>query len=369
MGGTALARQVRTSWVAEQVRPFPSAPGPRPLPRNLASLTSLRAFAALLVFLFHLDMFGILRLPGASLGYSGVGFFFILSGFVLTWGTRPDLDVRIFMRRRFARVYPSHLAVLVVVLVLALVVVGSGPSPLAIGTSLLLVQAWWPSQEIAYGLNGAAWSLSCEAAFYASFPLLLRGLRALSPRVRLLVPVAWLAVTVAIAIAEPAANRLLYHFPLARMGEFVLGIVAALAIQAGWRPRWRLAHALAFLGMVTLVLSVTVPETTIVGASLAVPFVALIVAASMSDVVGCSRVLRTRALVYAGEVSFTFYLVHQLLLSDIATRGLPGPVGAVAGFVASAVCAVILHHAVERPMQRLLSRPRRADGVPGGRPV
>lgn len=350
-----------TPWSAQGAGTDGSA-----LPRNIASLTSLRGFAALAVFVFHLDMFGILHLPGASLAYAGVGFFFILSGFVLTWSVRPGTSLRLFYRRRFARVYPSHFVVLLIAFA-AGAAIGRETGALAVITNLLLIQGWWPNQEIAYGLNGAAWSLSCEAAFYACFPLLVRALRAARPRTLVLVPTAWLAVTVVIALADPAANRLMYHYPPARMGEFLLGIAAAVAVQAGWRPRLRLAPAVAITGFVTLVVAILAPETTIVGASLALPFTAIIVAGAMGDVAGRTRLLKTRALIYAGEVSFCFYLVHQLVLGEIAPR-LTGPIGAIAGVSLSVLFAVMLHHGVEKPLQVRLSRrppPTEASAPPG----
>ena len=80
---------------------------------NLRRLTSLRAFAALAVFGIHAgSAFGWplwQRLFG--LGYAGVGFFFVLSGFVLTWATRPTTRPQVFWWRRFARIYPAYIGV------------------------------------------------------------------------------------------------------------------------------------------------------------------------------------------------------------------------------------------------------------------
>ena len=53
--------------------------------RLLPRLTSLRAFAALAVFVFHLHAEDVASLPWgiARIGGTGVAFFFVLSGFVL----------------------------------------------------------------------------------------------------------------------------------------------------------------------------------------------------------------------------------------------------------------------------------------------
>ena len=96
--------------------------------RNLPSLTALRAVAALLVFGFHavglLAMFGRGHLGRAAgklfaSGPTGVSFFFLLSGFVLTWSHRGDAGTSrrplpgaatTFWRQRAARILPAYFA-------------------------------------------------------------------------------------------------------------------------------------------------------------------------------------------------------------------------------------------------------------------
>ena len=88
---------------------------------RLHALTTLRFFAALHVVLFHMRVIGIL--PGgpwwfhnfASIGFVGVNFFFVLSGFILVYTyDGPDLNVRKFWWARFARIYPAYILSLVV---------------------------------------------------------------------------------------------------------------------------------------------------------------------------------------------------------------------------------------------------------------
>jgi peptidoglycan/LPS O-acetylase OafA/YrhL len=60
-------------------------------------------------------------------------------------------------------------------------------------------------------------------------------------------------------------------------------------------------------------------------------------------------------LVYAGEVSFCFYLVHELVLQHILTRAGHGGVDiAILSLIVTCAVAVILHHAVELPCQALI---------------
>ena len=142
---------------------------------NLPSLTALRFFAAALVALFH----GSMSVTGSGadgivrFGYVGVTFFFVLSGFVLTWTWKPDASPRQFYLRRFARVYPAHLLTALIALSLGLLgVISVDASPVSVPLNLSLLQSWVPDYAVTYSLNGPSWSLSDEIFFYAVFPLL-----------------------------------------------------------------------------------------------------------------------------------------------------------------------------------------------------
>src|SRR5689334_3276648 len=102
-----------------------------PRSARLPSLTGLRFYAALLVFLSHVALpMATIRLiaddkveytllwlvrPGGGLG---VTFFFVLSGFILTWSARPSDTARAFWRRRAAKIIPSYLVAWVLAMVL-----------------------------------------------------------------------------------------------------------------------------------------------------------------------------------------------------------------------------------------------------------
>ena len=156
---------------------------------RLPSLTGMRFAAALLVFGVHAYSFipvaGLADRVGHRLldpGDLGVSFFFVLSGFVLTWAVRGPggPPPRRFWTGRVLRIYPAY------AVALALGVLGKWVGDLvdpaanrmnqvnghSVATSFLLVQAWYRDDVTYLGINPVAWSLSCEMAFYAAFPLL-----------------------------------------------------------------------------------------------------------------------------------------------------------------------------------------------------
>ncbi|ROR91378.1 acyltransferase family protein [Nocardioides aurantiacus] len=326
------------------------APGEQRPGRLLPRLTSLRAPAAVAVYVVHLEAHGVASLPWgvSAVGGTGVAFFFVLSGFVLAWGTRPGLPARTFYRRRLARVYPSDLATLLVAIVVPVVSVNRDAR--AAVANALMLQAWSTDNDVVYGMNGVSWSLSCEAFFYALFPLAVVVVRRLPhPVVWTLVVLGLLLAVVAYQVAPDRAD----HLPPVRAAEFVLGLVAGLYFRDGWRPRVPSVVVGAALAL-GVVLS-TWLESPVSNVVMAVPFLLLVLHVAQRDLTGRRGGLTSRAAVLAGEVSFAFYLVHELVIVNLLPVLPADP--ALQLLVISPVCvaaAVALHLVVERPCHRLL---------------
>src|SRR5215472_5538849 len=82
---------------------------------RLPAVTSLRFFAAFHVALFHMKEMRILTGPNwltsfAGIGYVGVSFFFVLSGFILVYTYEGrNIELGNFWQTRFARIYPAYI--------------------------------------------------------------------------------------------------------------------------------------------------------------------------------------------------------------------------------------------------------------------
>lgn len=316
--------------------------------RDLPRLTSLRMFAALSVFGFHLQKWDVWA-PGRvfAAGYAGVAFFFVLSGFVLTWTWRFGQPWRWFYWRRFARIYPNHLAVLLVALVVPVVAVNRGGA-VATPLNALLLQAWTATDRFVYSLNGVTWSLSCEVAFYASLPLLLAVLVPRPRGQRWALAAAYFAACSLVVIQGKLGVN-----PVVRGGEFVLGVVVALDLREGRRLRIPLSVPLALLVLAGLAGRNLTGSTADIPVAMVTALV-LAVAATW-DLADRRGVLGHRALIYAGQVSFAFYLVHELVIVNLHLKaGLDGSGGALVMLLAAAAAAVVLHELVELPAQRRL---------------
>jgi peptidoglycan/LPS O-acetylase OafA/YrhL len=351
-------------------------------PNRLDSLTSLRFLAALLVFANHAGDH--LVAPGSSVnrvlqtGFVGVTFFFVLSGFVLTWASRSRSRRR-FYRDRVARIVPNYLVAWSIALPVA-VLTGLVLTRLGILASLGLVQAWHPSPDVHFAVNPVGWTLSVEAFFYLMFPFVVGPLGRLGRRARLVAMAGCVAATVGWAFAgylvdADGRHWIAYVFPLARLPEFAFGILLAFAVRAGGWRRVRLGPALAVTAA-AIALGLALPPAFRIAAVVIIPFALVIAAAAHADVAGeASPLLRTRTLVRLGVWSYAFYLLHELVLRGftewLGLDGLP-PVAVAMAAAALLVVAVaasgLLATLVERPAQaRLRGRHGTAAEVPDAR--
>ncbi|MFJ8650338.1 acyltransferase family protein [Streptomyces sp. NPDC093546] len=348
---------------------------------RLPSLTGMRFAAALLVFLFHATYENVFRDPGTNAafvqlfskaGWVGVSFFFVLSGFLLTWSARPDDTARRFWRRRAWKIYPSH--VLTFAVAVALLAWTGQAVPGAV-RNLLLVQTWTPDVDVILSANPVSWSLACEAVFYLAFPLLLRLVDAIRPA-RLWW---WAAGLVTAVLCVPALASALvpagpdmwwlaiseehywfvFAFPPVRALEFVLGMVMARIL---WTGRWH-GPGLPLAGLAVVAgygVALVVPFAYGMVAATVVPLAWLVTAAAAADLRGNVSPFRTRTLVRLGELSFAFYLSHRLVQmyghrAVGAERSWDTPAGIgvlLLGLVVTLGLSWLLYTFFERPVTR-----------------
>ncbi len=150
--------------------------------KEILPLTSLRFLAASLVFLEHIPMIPGLEWLGTSdksLGKIGVSVFFVLSGFVISWSyAERDWSGKFwghageFYWSRMARIYPLHWAMFLLCLPLGLRSLTARVDPSNIPWLWTLTDDLWPGFSGGPQPDKAAWTLSCEALFYLSTPLL-----------------------------------------------------------------------------------------------------------------------------------------------------------------------------------------------------
>jgi len=374
--------------------------------RHLKSLTGLRFFAALSVFVAHVGVhWPAYRLGDLPFGAAGVSFFYVLSGFILTYvygekvqrndresadGAEESFSFKQFYLRRFARIWPLHIVTLLLSLFFVMGTQAFFNRPNAIGKLLvngLLVQSWIPNYDWIYSLNGPSWSLAVEAFFYVVFPFLLLG----GPR-RFVGKFIAIAIATAIALCvlhlmipnlDPRIqlNAIFHANPLMRLFEFAMGVGCGF-LFLNRQPRMdstssmkgdsiielaALASLIAFflvanwIGLYSAKMLDHLPIVLIYWFRFcgAAPVFAVVVFVFARRNGLFSKVLSSRLLVYLGEISYSFYMVHMgVILILKRMEWLDGPyveIGVVtSSFLISILLSSVLYHLIELPFRRLI---------------
>jgi peptidoglycan/LPS O-acetylase OafA/YrhL len=372
-----------------------------PAVQQLEALTSLRFFAAFYVLLYHYT-----SIPGSifdgqiiRLGYTGVSFFFVLSGFILAHNyhhvdfAEPGALYR-YALARFSRIYPVYALSLVAGLPFLLISLGKvmpGVTTTMAESSLLVapigLQAWFPGT--ACSLNCPSWSISVELFFYLTFPFLLAPIMRTPLKSLLVVVSFWLAAIAvyvwvwdimsaqsgSVLLSQPnptqeIAAQWIKYFPPGRLPEFCLGLV----LYAVWKRK--LQHfdsslmLCAFLVVATVLLTQTqnIPEIALHDGLSAAAWAPLILgAASMKG-----GVLSLPICELLGRISFSLYLLHIPIFSAVLafdSRALDRmlvtrhPTLLIVLTVALVLlCSTAVFIWVEEPMRRKISRAFRFSG-------
>lgn len=302
-------------------------------------LTSLRFFFAFIVFLSHYRVGGI---PLFSDGHLGVTFFFILSGFILSYSYKQRLEQRQisksdFYVARFARIYPLHLLTLLTSVALMVYnkecYTGVMEWVKHLLPNLLLVQSFVPLDSIYFAFNSVSWSISDEVFFYALFPAIIalrvRAVGGGKPLVALFLLGLYIALLW--VLPDRWQHPLFYIHPLFRLVDFIIGM----ALYNGWQHYNQQANS-RFRALFTSRRSATILEFSslillaiFIGLAPMVPSVykyalyywlpmtlVLFVFAqtNLSTAGAVSSFLSKKWMVLLGEASFGFYMIHPLVI-------------------------------------------------------
>jgi peptidoglycan/LPS O-acetylase OafA/YrhL len=306
------------------------------LPTRFGVLDGWRGICAVLVALHHFSANGfIAALPLIRNAWLFVDFFFVLSGFVITHAYSRKLqsrrDVGTFTLRRFARLWPLHVAVLGAFVVLELVrfaMTGQGftgeRTPLALLANLFLVQSLGLYDMLTW--NTPSWSISTEFYTYLAFAAACLLTAKQSLRVVLWGLLAAAGVAVLILFSRYGMRETFgWGFFRCLFGFFVGSLTYEI-----WRCRWfaRCAGSVAEIAVVAMALAflIFVPGHR-AWEYFAVPVFAALVFVFAHESGFVSQALRLRALNALGRWSYSIYMVHMLVLAlifsalDSAGRG------------------------------------------------
>jgi peptidoglycan/LPS O-acetylase OafA/YrhL len=357
------------------------------LSARLHGLNSLRALAIGLVMSFHLREFLPQWLQGVSrFGWIGVDLFFVLSGYLIgSQLLRPHTQgrktrIRDFYRRRFYRVLPAYLVVLLLYLFFPAwrEAPGMAPAWMFFTFTWNLVVGW------GYAAFSHVWSLCVEEHFYLLLPLIVVALM-YKPSLRKAILVASVVLAISVGIrafvvfhqlrplgAEGGLFTARYlqtiYWPTyTRLDGLAVGVILAsikLFRPQWWRRAMARGHLLSLGGVaciaVTVLLfggffsaSVVAALATIIGFLILAVGFGLLLLSSLSNNGLLARVRLPGAKMTA-LLAYSLYLTHKeivhvdRLLFPQLTAGGTWTVLIFVTLTCFAVAAV-LYFAVERP--------------------
>jgi peptidoglycan/LPS O-acetylase OafA/YrhL len=360
---------------------------------RVASLTGIRAVAALLVMLTHAAYTTGKYTHGyAGLVWSraeiGVPIFFVLSGYLLfgPWvkaaqrgGASPS--VRRYAWHRVRRIMPAY-----IVTVLAAFAIyhfrTAGPNPghswTGLFRNLTLTQIYTDNYLYSYLHQGLTqmWSLAVEAAFYVALPvlaylllvvlcrrqwrprLLLAGLGALA----LLTP-AWLILVHTTDVLPDGARLWLPTYLAWFIGGMILAVLQRMGVRAYGLVCVPLAVVCYFIASTPIAGEPTTSPYELVAALAKAAFYAVIATLAVAPLalVGpaagegqqgwYARMLATRPMVFLGEISYEIFLIHLITMEIVMVEIVRYPI-----YTGSMVMLFVVTLVVTVPLAWLLHR-------------
>lgn len=329
-----------------------NGPGDILIHNRLDNLDALRGLCAILVFFQHalpLKLLGsgfFLNTPTfyIDIGRIGVGAFFLVSGYVIPFSIRENSTLRSFWIGRLFRLWPAYIVSIVLALMLN-VEESRSLAPSSMILNLTMLQQFFGVRNIL----GVFWTLQIELIFYfvISLMLLSRVIHDYN-KVRSIFYF-FLAATVALALMR-----------------FILGIKFPVALLIGlslmfYATDLRFCRIrgvkTSYFRMAALVVVLSVACRLAYGAELDLDenpyrFILAYVAALGLFIFFEKCTAAPRQLVFFGVISYSFYLMHPIVLHVLHGANFSSLNLAVA-FAVTVGVSMLSWQLIEKPFQRL----------------
>lgn len=343
----------------------------------LKSIHYTRGFAALLVVMFHFSFMYIGKVEPFNRvflnGGFGVDLFFLISGFIITYVTAKKGNVAVFFLKRFFRIYPLFLFVLVISSIF-LIRYNVHPIWTMIKSGIFILQDYnKPAPEFDFNFIGPAWTLSYEIWFYFVFGIAMminHKHRVLIASGILLAQVFLLQLTFTRSVSlnssyvaalgdSSYADHALKFFSTSLHLEFLLGMWLCEAFIRDWM---KIRNAISCpVIMLLLTLSGWLYFSELVYGSgltkfylIALPlFIAIVIYESNF------KISNSRIITFFGNISFSIYITHFFIMYLLLEHPpfFWSDAGNLTKLVTSTLLAIafahILHKLVELPFIKI----------------
>lgn len=347
------------------------------------NLDTLRFFAFFAVFTSHTFehwkypqnsvlqklIFTLATLNGQS-GPLGVKFFFVLSGFLITYLIFNEkrfygrLDVRSFYMRRVLRIWPLYFLAIVIGFLLYPLIAPTYSEPARLLNQLLFLgnmDMLWNGNPTGIPL-AVLWSVSVEEQFYLFWPLLFLALGRVNKYNYAIALSVLLAVSALFQFAHYNDRQVLYFHSLSCMGSLVIGgALAYLSLYSMAFMQWlRKLHRGTICGVYLLtgacIFSVFYAQSelifTIYGLLISVLFGLIILEQNF-----CERSIfkfgRLKLFSYLGKISYGLYILHPIAIFLTDHLSISFWEKLLTALLGSVVIAHVSYNYFEKPFLRL----------------
>jgi exopolysaccharide production protein ExoZ len=295
-----------------------------------------RGVAAMLVIMHHLIANSINHLNYVTynnffnFGFIGVDFFFVLSGFLITYIHFPDLespkkDSTInFFKKRFIRIYPIYW---VVAIITTAIYFKSTPIFMqeagikmdfnSLQTLKFLFQSFLLIPNEAIRLIGVAWTLSYEILFYIIFGIgIIFGFK----KAKIIAGV-WIVLILIFSFTPPSNNEYLRFLFNVIIIEFLMGCVVAYLIRKKINISFKYTLPLIIILFVLLLKNIHINglvfHRDIYNVTLMALFFSLITYSCVRFDQKNTSIKIPALLILIGDASYSIYLSHNMFLSAL----------------------------------------------------
>lgn len=332
-------------------------------------LTSLRFVFALMVFAAHCYVID----PYFSHflykeGFVGVGFFFVLSGFIIAYNyqrkfERGQVSRHGFWIARFARIYPLHIVTLFLLLLAGgyLPAMNRDTVP-KIVSLLFLLHPFIPDIDYFFSFNSPSWSLGCEQLFYFLFPFLALRLSSTRRLFWLLIVAGGLAAWGMFFTPEEQIRAYWYVNPFTRLPDFLVGMLLYKLYEkrtvnwSGNQATWFEIGAVAVFMLFYYAGSAgLLPKVYRYSVYYWVP-ISLVIYVFAVNRGALSRFLSNKYLVIGGDISYAIYLSHLVFIELYKKTGWNYPWQAVIPVLLAATIgfSLLSFYYFEKPVNRYI---------------
>ena len=326
---------------------------------RLHALDAFRGAAALWVVVYHVT----LRYPHFMLGQNTpltplfpgfterdagivpVLWFFLISGFVITWTVARCATPMDFVISRVSRIYPAYWAslVLTVAAVALFPLPGVAPSLRDILVNATMFQTYVFVPHVA----GVYWSLCIEIMFYVfALALFAAGLW----RFVHVAAFAWAVLALGVTVWTGLGHWFPWRVTVFLLTGFAPYLVAGMMLYQLWRGN-RVGWSVATLAVCVVAIFASAP---VVSAVMVVAAMGLIAWSCR----GGLQWLAAPPLVWLGSVSYSLYLVHEypayITMRAGDAAGLPHWISQAAAVGVALGLAAAVSYGVERPAMRAI---------------